>query len=90
MPDTARGLGITNSFDIVQNVYGTVRTIRGHLERQAKSSKDNYDQLVRALAAYNAGPGAVKRYNGLPPYAETEAYVEKVIRTYFQLSGHRQ
>jgi hypothetical protein len=89
MPDTARSLGITDPFDIVQNVYGTVRTIRGHLERQGKESKDVYEQLVRALAAYNAGPGAVKKYGGLPPYAETEAYVEKVMRTYFKLSGQK-
>lgn len=87
MPDTWKSLGITDPYDIVQNVYGTVRTIRGHLERQGKESKDTYEQLVRALAAYNAGPGAVKKYGGLPPYAETEAYVERVMRTYFKLTG---
>ncbi len=87
MPDTWKSLGISDPYDIVQNVYGTVRTIRGHLERQGKESKDTYEQLVRALAAYNAGPGAVKKYGGLPPYAETEAYVERVMRTYFKLSG---
>jgi soluble lytic murein transglycosylase-like protein len=87
MPETWRSLGISDPYDIVQNVYGTVRTIRGHLERQGKESKDTYEQLVRALAAYNAGPGAVKKYGGLPPYAETEAYVERVMRTYFKLSG---
>ena len=88
MPETSRSLGISDPYDIVQNIYGTVRTLRGHLERQGKVSRDNYELLVRALACYNAGPGAVEKYGGLPPYAETEAYVERVIRTYFQLSGH--
>jgi hypothetical protein len=90
MPDTWRSLGISDPFDIVQNVYGTVRTIRGHLERQGKESRNAYEQVVRALAAYNAGPGAVKKYGGLPPYAETEAYVERVMRTYLKLSGKSQ
>jgi hypothetical protein len=90
MPDTSRSLGISDPFDIVQNVYGTVRTIRGHLERQGKEAKDTYDQLVRALAAYNAGPGAVKKYGGVPPFAETEAYIERVVKTYFKLSGQSQ
>lgn len=87
MPDTAKGLGITDAYDIEQNVYGTVRTLRGHLERQSKESKDVTDLLVRALSAYNAGPGAVAKYDGMPPYAETQAYVQRVIKTYLKLSG---
>ncbi len=87
MPDTAKGLGVTDAYDIEQNVYGTVRTIRGHLERQSKESKDVSDLLVRALSAYNAGPGAVAKYDGMPPYAETQAYVQRVIKTYLKLSG---
>jgi soluble lytic murein transglycosylase-like protein len=87
MPDTAKGLGISNAYDIEQNIYGTVRTIKGHLERQSKEAKDTGDLLVRALSAYNAGPGAVAKYGGMPPFAETRAYVDRVIKTYIKLCG---
>ena len=87
MPDTAKGLGITNPYDVEQNIYGTVRTLRGHLDRQGALAKDTYDQLVRALAAYNAGPGAVKKYGGVPPYNETKTYITRVVNTYLKLSG---
>jgi soluble lytic murein transglycosylase-like protein len=89
MPDTSRSLGITDPFDIEQNIYGTVRTIRGHLERQSKEATDVTDLLVRALSAYNAGPGAVAKYDGMPPYAETRAYVQRVIKTYLKLTGQQ-
>lgn len=71
MPGTAKDLGVTNAFDIQQNIEGGVKYLAGLLK-----IFDGNIQL--ATAAYNAGPGAVKRFNGIPPYAETEVYVERV------------
>jgi peptidoglycan DL-endopeptidase CwlO len=69
MPSTARGLGV-DPMDPAQAVDGAARLLASHLR--------TYGSLPLALAAYNAGPGAVNRYNGVPPYAETQAYVTKV------------
>jgi soluble lytic murein transglycosylase-like protein len=75
MPGTAGQLGITNPFDPKANVTGGTRYLRQLLERY------NFD-LVKALAAYNAGPLRVEQYRGVPPYRETRAYVAKVVREY--------
>lgn len=71
MPGTARDMGVKNAFDARQNIEGGVKYLAWLLE------SFNGD-IKLATAAYNAGPGAVKRYNGIPPYAETEVYVERV------------
>jgi soluble lytic murein transglycosylase-like protein len=72
MPATARDLGVSNAFDIDQNIDGGARYLRQML--------DMFDgHLPKALAAYNAGPGTVQRHNGIPPYEETRDYVKKVI-----------
>jgi len=71
MPSTAKALGVKDPFDPVQN-----------LEGGAKYLKQQYDRFGRwdlALAAYNAGPGAVKKYGGIPPYKETQNYVKNVL-----------
>lgn len=87
MPSTAKSMGVSNAYDSVDNLFGTVRLVRGHLEKYYKQTNDGFESLVLALAAYNAGGGAVKRHNGVPPYRETQNYVKKVIATYRALSG---
>ncbi len=90
MPSTAAGLGVDNAYDPVQNIYGSARYIRSMLDRVTAKSDWNdltwYD-LGLALAAYNAGPGAVKKHGGIPPYRETQAYVRRVTEIYRQLCG---
>ena len=81
MPETAAELAV-DPYQADQNVRGGARYLREMLERYA--GRD--DQLVLALAAYNAGPGAVDRYNGIPPYAETRAYVRRVLERFLRLT----
>jgi soluble lytic murein transglycosylase-like protein len=71
MPATAAGLGVTNPSDPVQNIEGGAKYLKQQLDRFG-------GDVSKALAAYNAGPGAVQKYNGVPPYAETQNYVAKV------------
>ena len=75
MPGTASQLGVPNAFDPQANVDGGTRYLRELLE------KYNFD-LVKALAAYNAGPQRVERFGGVPPYYETRAYVAKIVRDF--------
>jgi hypothetical protein len=75
MPGTAANLGVGNAFDPGANVDGGTRYLRQLLELY------NFD-LVKALAAYNAGPLRVKQYHGVPPYNETRAYVARIIRDF--------
>ncbi len=72
MPDTARGLGVEDSFDPKQNIDGGVRYLKQMLSMFGGDT-------TKALAAYNAGPGAVQKYGGIPPYAETQAYVRNIL-----------
>ena len=79
MPETSHGMGI-NPADPVRNVYATVRVLRAALDRFGGDP-----QL--ALAAYNAGHHAVSKYNGIPPFSETQWYVYNVMTLYRRLSG---
>ena len=75
MPQTASQLGVQDAFDPQANVEGGTRYLRELLERY------NFD-LVKALAAYNAGPQRVEQYGGVPPYYETKAYVARIVRDF--------
>ncbi len=72
MPGTAAGLGVTNPLDPVQSLQGGAKYLRQQLDRFGGDEK-------LALAAYNAGPGAVAKYGGVPPYRETQNYVTNVL-----------
>jgi soluble lytic murein transglycosylase-like protein len=85
MPATARELEVDPNRPS-ENVLGGVKYLREMLERY----RGKPDQLLRALAAYNAGPGAVDRYDGPPPYAETQDYVVRVIRRFLRLTEQDQ
>jgi len=75
MPDTARELGVNNPMDARENLMGGAKYLRSMLDR--------FDgNLTKALAAYNAGPGAVEQHGGVPPYQETQHYVENILAMY--------
>jgi len=79
MPATARGLGVTNVYDPAQSIDAGTHYLRDQLDR--------FSGDVRlALAAYNAGPGAVASYGGVPPYPETQSYVSDVLANYARYS----
>jgi soluble lytic murein transglycosylase-like protein len=79
MPKTAAALGVSDPLIAEQNVSGGVRYLREMLDR--------YGDMGRALAAYNAGPTAVDRYQGIPPYPETRDYVKRVMTYYRHYYG---
>ena len=77
MPATAESLGVSDAKDPVQNVDGGVR----YLKSLMKKYNGN---LILSLAAYNAGPGAVDKYGGVPPYKETQNYVKNILANYLK------
>lgn len=80
MPGTARMLGVDDPFDPVQNIEGGIKYL--------SQLSDKYDgDLVKTLAAYNAGPGRVDSHGGVPPFAETQKYVKNVLSMYRRNSG---
>lgn len=83
MPKTAKHLGISRPWNPEQNIKGGVKYISRQLERFGGDK-------ALALAAYNAGPGAVLKYNGIPPYRETQNYVGSIMEEYQRLTKHRK
>ncbi len=75
MPATAKGLGVVDAYNPVQNVEGGVKYLKSMLEKYNGN-------VILALAAYNAGPGAVDKYDGVPPYKETQNYVRNILANY--------
>jgi len=78
MPGTARYLGVSNAYDVAQNIQGTTKYLREQYDRWQSSDK----VLDYMLASYNAGPKSVEKYGGIPPYSETRNYVVKVKKLY--------
>lgn len=72
MPSTAKGLGVRNPFDAEQNIAGGTKYLKNLI--------DKYDSVKLGLAAYNAGSGAVNKYGGIPPYRETQNYVNRITK----------
>jgi soluble lytic murein transglycosylase-like protein len=83
MPGTASGLGVSDAYDPAQNVWGGSKYIKGLLDRFGGDTK-------LAIAAYNAGPGAVEKYGGVPPYAETQNYVQNVLASLEKYRSQRR
>lgn len=77
MPETARDMGVKDPFDPLQNIFGGVRYLKFLMDRFDNS-------LFLALAAYNAGPEAVTKHGGIPPFEETNAYLRRVLRYYMK------
>jgi hypothetical protein len=88
MPDEVQRLKLTNPYDPIQNVMGGIFLLKERLNKYSGSSsfKDaSMQHIILALASYNAGMGAVKKYGGVPPYRETRGYVKRIEKLYREL-----
>lgn len=83
MPFNCTEYGVTNPYDIRQNLRGSAQHLREFLDKYRE--RDPWTQLSLTLASYNAGPGAVRKYGGVPPYNETRTYIQRVAKYYMHL-----
>jgi len=93
MPDEARRYGVEDPYDVRENIRVAASILRGHLEKYGGAPQQAgvipEDQLKLIMAAYNAGPGAVHKYHGVPPYRETQNYVRKVAILYKEMCAEQ-
>lgn len=82
MPGTAKGLGVKNAYDPEENIQGAVKLLQKHWLTYSKQTDDFGKFVALVCSAYNAGPGAVKKYGGVPPYKETRQYIQRVNKYY--------
>ncbi|HVZ70796.1 MAG TPA: lytic transglycosylase domain-containing protein [Polyangia bacterium] len=82
MPDTARMMGVTDAFDPRQNIMGGARYLQVLARRFCAQAVCTPEERIKVIAGYHAGPGAVEKYGGMPPYETTRAYVAAVVRRY--------
>ncbi len=87
MPSTASRLGVRNPFDPAENMAGAARFLN---ELRGRQWNVPGAPLAVMLAAYNAGPGAIEKYGGVPPYPETREYIGRVLRDYLQVTPRAQ
>lgn len=88
MPFTRDEMKVSSAYDIISNIYCTVRHFRKYYDRYAKNDSYSAEQkLTLAIAAYNAGPGNVQKFGGVPPFPKTQAYIQKMLAWYRKLSG---
>lgn len=85
MPGTAADLGVGNAWDPSANLEGSTRLLKSHIRNMSAGGRPSKEAIKLALACYNAGAGAVKKYKGIPPYRETRNYVKKIIRLYWSM-----
>ena len=85
MPGTAGDLGVGNAFNIGENLEGSTRLLKNHILTMKAGGRPDLEAIKLALACYNAGAGAVRKYKGIPPYQETQHYVKKIVRLYWQM-----
>jgi soluble lytic murein transglycosylase-like protein len=85
MPGTAAGLGVGNAWDASSNLEGSTRLLKSHINDMSAGGRPTKEAIKLALACYNAGAGAVRKYKGIPPYRETQNYVRKIIRLYWSM-----
>ena len=88
MPGTAKWMGVDNAYDDLSNIEGCIKLVYTELWTYYRQTGDWTKSYQLALAAYNAGEGAVQRHGGIPPYRETIAYVRRVIENYNHLRGY--